>query len=56
MTQLYVFSLGLDKVSQIVRKHSLTRHTIITLSLIVSTLAIAVTTNDLGVVLAFNVC
>ncbi|XP_064405359.1 putative sodium-coupled neutral amino acid transporter 11 [Halichondria panicea] len=47
---------SLVKILQALRRNSLTRHIVITLALILSTLAIAITTNDLGVVLAFNGC
>ena len=46
---------GFDRFLYAPRHKSLTRHIVLTLLLIVGTLGIAMTTNDLGVVLAFNV-
>lgn len=45
----------LDSLLYTPRNKSLARHIILTLLLVAGTLAIGMTTNDLGVVLAFNV-
>ena len=46
---------GLDSFLYTPRRASLPRHIVLTLLLVAGALAIGVSTNDLGVVLAFNV-